>query len=90
MPDRQGCVEELRPATSFMRRECMPAIFWPVNPFPHEVDEYEIMDCLQEALGSTSINHAYELSCETISEAAWQMWTEEIHKRQLQAPGLSR
>ena len=32
IPDRQGCAEELKPAASFMRRECMPAIFWPVNP----------------------------------------------------------
>ena len=48
IPDRQGCAEELRPVTSFLRRECMPAIFWPVNPFPHKVDEYEIMDCLHK------------------------------------------
>ena len=83
IPDRQACAEELRSATSFMRRECMPAIFWPVNPFPHKVDEYEIIDCLWEALGSISINHAYDLACETISKAAQQRWTEEMHYRQL-------
>ena len=49
IPDRQGCAEELTPAASFMRRECMPANFWPMNPFPHKVDEYKIMDCLCEA-----------------------------------------
>ena len=79
IPDRQGCAEELRPATSFMRRECMPAIFWPVNPFPHRVDEYKIMDCICEALGSIHITHAYDLACEIISEAAHQRWTEEMH-----------
>ena len=83
IPNRQGCAEELRPAASFMRKECMRAIFWPVNPFPHKIDEYEIMDCLWEALGSISINHAYDLACETISEAAQQRWTEEMHYRQL-------
>ena len=72
IPDRQGCAEELRLATSFMRRECMPAIFWPVNPFPCKVDEYEIMDCLCQALGSIYITHAYDLACEMISKTACQ------------------
>ena len=76
IPDRQRCAEEPRPATSFVRRECMPAIFWPVNPFPHKVDEFQIMDCLREALSSISIDHAYDLACETISEAAQQRWIE--------------
>ena len=83
IPDRQGCVEELRPSASFMRKEGMPAIFWPVNPFSCKVDEYEIMDFLREALGSISINHTYNHACETISEAAWQRWTEEICYQQL-------
>ena len=82
IPDRQGYAEELRLAASFMRRECMPAIFWPVNPFPHTVNEYEIMDCLHEAVGSIPITHAYDLACEMISEAAHQRWTEEMHTHQ--------
>ena len=57
-PDRQGCAEELIPAASFMRRECIPVIFWPVNPFPHTADEYKITDCLSDALGSIHITHA--------------------------------
>ena len=61
----------------------MPAIFWPVNPFPHKVDEYKIMDCLHEALGSIHITHAYDLACEMISEAAHQRWTEEMHTQQV-------
>ena len=54
-----------------------------MNPFACKVDEYEIMDCLREALGSISINHAYNLACETISKAAHTRWTEEVHYRQL-------
>ena len=79
IPDRQGCAEELSPDTSFMRRECMPAIFWPVIPFPCKVDEYKIMDCLHEALGSMHITHGYDMACETISKTAQQRWKEEMH-----------
>ena len=59
----------------------MPAIFWPVNPC--KVDVYEIMDCLQKALGSININHVYDLACEMISKAAHQRWIEEMHYWQL-------
>ena len=51
--------------------------------FSCKVNEFEIMDCLWEALGSISINHVYSLACKTISEAVQQRWTEEIHYRQL-------
>ena len=65
----------------------MPAIFWPVNPFPHKVSENEIMECLCEALGTISILHAYDLVCDTISEPAHQRWMEELHYHHITKKG---